>query len=97
MAGVNFLGINDIIEIAYRLQVKISTVHEGPRRGEGLLGAGRGAIILCHDKISKFAATTKFSETVTTTTFSKIAATTTFLKRLPQQRNIGCHNASTAD
>jgi hypothetical protein len=30
-------------------------------------------------------------------TFSEIAAMATFLKRLPRQRNIGCHDASTED
>ena len=75
----------------------MANVHGGPWRGEGVLGAGRGAIILCHGGISEFGATTTFSKTVATATFSEIAATATFLKRLPRQRNIGRHDASTGD
>ena len=75
----------------------VASVHGGPRRGEGVLGAGRGAIISCHDGISEFGATATFSETVATATFSEIAATATFLKRVPRQRNIGRHDVSTGD
>ena len=32
----------------------MATIHEGPRRGEGVLGVGRGAIILSYDGISVF-------------------------------------------
>ena len=79
------------------LQVTMANVHEGPRRGEGVLGTGRGAIISCHDGISEFGATTTFSKTVATVTFFEIAATATFMKWLPRQQNIGYHDASTED
>ena len=45
------LNVN-IIEIGYRWRWQ--DVHGGPRRGEGVLGAGRGAIISWHDRISEF-------------------------------------------
>jgi hypothetical protein len=38
-----------------------------------------------------------FSEMVAMATFSKIPSTATFKKRLPRQRNIGRHDASTED
>jgi hypothetical protein len=88
------LNVN-IIEIGYRWRWQ--DVHGGPRWGEGVPGVGRGAIILCRDRISYFGATATFSETVATTTFSEIGAMTTFLKRLPRQWNIGRHVASTGD
>ena len=87
----------NIIEIAYRLQVTMATVHKGPRCGEGVLDAGRGAIILCHDDIFEFGVTTMLSKTIAKAMFSVIAATKAFLKWLPCQQNIGCHNASTED
>jgi hypothetical protein len=46
----------------------------------------------------EFDATTMFSEMVPKATFSEITATAMFVKRLPRQRNIGCHDkASTED
>jgi hypothetical protein len=68
----------NIVEIAYRLQVTMASIHGGPRRGEGVLGAGWGAIISCHGGISEFGATATFSEAVATATFSEIATTTMF-------------------
>ena len=75
----------------------VANVHGGPQRREGEHGVGRGAIILCHDGIFEFGATTTFSETIETTTFSEIATTTMFLKWLPRQRNIVGHDVSTED
>jgi hypothetical protein len=86
------LNVN-IVEIGYRWWWQ--DIHEGPRRGEGVPGAGRGAIISCHGGFFDFVATTTFSEMVATTTFSEIAVMASFLKRFPRQWNIGRHVAST--
>jgi hypothetical protein len=76
----------NIIEIGYRWRWK--DVHRGSQWGEGVPGAGRGAIISCHSGISDFGATTMFSEMAAMATIFQMATTTMFSKWLPWQWNI---------
>ena len=80
-----------------RLQVTVARRTRRTPTRRRCTGAGQGAIISCHSGIFNFGATATFCETIAMATFSEISAMATFLKRLPRQRNIGHHVASTGD